>query len=204
MATPRGSEHRDLEQRVRDLERHVRELTGAALRRRQLGVDQGDFVVSGGGDVVVQDGGRVRVQDEAGNTIMDVGGAEGLRRPWIPYHIPIWDWQDTTSGTYTTLLAALGYSQHPFARVFVNARSASSTNGQFRVGFLSNAFNPGSAVWQPAVTIGTGNTGTGYSLLVPSEVRYGGAAAIHVQARRTSGTGTVGVSLSYAYGAGPE
>lgn len=59
MATPRAAEHRDLEQRLRRLEQALQSLTSVALRRSQLSVTEGDFVVSGGGDVVVQDGGRL-------------------------------------------------------------------------------------------------------------------------------------------------
>lgn len=66
MATPRGAVHRDLEQRLRDMERTVRDLTSSALRRQQLSVSAGDFVVSGGGGVVVQDGGSLRVNHPNG------------------------------------------------------------------------------------------------------------------------------------------
>lgn len=54
MATPRGSEHRDLEQRFRDLEQQLAEVRDTLLRRDQLKVDEGDFVVSGGGSIVAQ------------------------------------------------------------------------------------------------------------------------------------------------------
>ncbi|MBD8869297.1 hypothetical protein [Nocardioides donggukensis] len=72
MATPRAAQHRDLEQRLRDLESKVRELTGVALRRQQLSVTSGDFVVSGGGAVVVQDGGGVRVDYASGSPAVQV------------------------------------------------------------------------------------------------------------------------------------
>jgi len=65
MATPRGAEHRDLEQKFRSIENRVRELATVAMRRTQLNVTEGDFVVSGGGSVVVQDGGGVTA-DESG------------------------------------------------------------------------------------------------------------------------------------------
>lgn len=67
MATPRGAEHRDLEQRLRKIEQALQSLTGAALRRRQLSVDSGDFVVSGGGSVIVKDTGNIKILDGAGN-----------------------------------------------------------------------------------------------------------------------------------------
>jgi hypothetical protein len=73
MATPRGAEHRDLEQRFKNLERTVRHLVSAALRREQLRVSRGDFVVSGGGDVVVQDGGSLRAEYASGRTAAEFG-----------------------------------------------------------------------------------------------------------------------------------
>lgn len=54
MATPRGAEHRDLEQRLRNIEAQLRQVTGAALRRKQLSVTEGDFVVSGGGNIIIK------------------------------------------------------------------------------------------------------------------------------------------------------
>lgn len=71
MATPRGAEHHDLEQQLRDLRAQVRQLTGAALRRPNLGVTEGDFVVQGGGDVLVLDGGRLALIGDGG-TIQQV------------------------------------------------------------------------------------------------------------------------------------
>lgn len=62
MVTPTGARHRDLEQRLRDLEDGLRTLTGATLRRRQMGVTEGDFVVSGGGSVIVKDGGGLEAR----------------------------------------------------------------------------------------------------------------------------------------------
>lgn len=62
MATPRGSIHRDVEQRLRDIEKQLRTLTGVSLYRTQLGVSAGDFIVAGGGDVLVQDGGSIETK----------------------------------------------------------------------------------------------------------------------------------------------
>jgi len=87
MATPRGSEHRDLEQRFRNLESRVRELASAALRRTQFNVTEGDFVVSGGGSAIVQDGGDL-VVDDGGD--VDVFGTGVVRV-----------WGDTSLGTMT-------------------------------------------------------------------------------------------------------
>lgn len=85
MATPRASEHRDLEQRLRTMERQLRELASRALRREKLGVTSGDFTVSGGGGVRVQDGGNVTVEETgrfeaqygSGTTGLTMGGFDG-------------------------------------------------------------------------------------------------------------------------------
>lgn len=73
MATPRGAQHFDLEQRLRDLERQVQRLTSMSLRRSQLGVTSGDFAVTGGGSVLVEDGGSVDV--DGGDVNVTGGGS---------------------------------------------------------------------------------------------------------------------------------
>lgn len=45
MATPRGAQHRDLEQRLRDMDQRVKALTNRVLRRPKLQVTSGDFSV---------------------------------------------------------------------------------------------------------------------------------------------------------------
>jgi hypothetical protein len=70
MATPSGARHRDTEQRLLDLETGVRNLTAASLRRRQLSVTEGDFVVSGGGGVVIEDGGALQVKYDSGTDFL--------------------------------------------------------------------------------------------------------------------------------------
>lgn len=66
MATPRGAKHTDLEQRIRDLEKQVKQLATVALGRQKLAVTEGDFNVSGGGAVhVMYPTGELAV--EAGN-----------------------------------------------------------------------------------------------------------------------------------------
>lgn len=59
MATPQAAVPRDLEQRIRNIESTLRQITSATLRQRQLSVTEGDFVVSGGGNVLVRDGGNI-------------------------------------------------------------------------------------------------------------------------------------------------
>jgi len=61
MATPRGAQPRDLEQRFRDLEQRCGDLAARVLGQRKLEVTTGDFAVSGGGGILVSDGGGVTV-----------------------------------------------------------------------------------------------------------------------------------------------
>lgn len=77
MATPSGARHRDSEQRFLDLEAAVRSLTAASLRRRQLSVVEGDFVVSGGGGVIINDGGVLRAFHDNGEDSLYVGPVGG-------------------------------------------------------------------------------------------------------------------------------
>lgn len=75
MATPRAAEHRDLEQRFRDIENQLRALSARLLGQRKLEVSEGDFVVSGGGGVKVQDGGTIQAKWENGNPAAYFGKA---------------------------------------------------------------------------------------------------------------------------------
>lgn len=74
MATPEAAKHRDLEQRFRNLERAVRDLTSRTLYRPALGVSQGDFIVEGGGSVLVRDGGDIAAEGGGSVVIRDGGG----------------------------------------------------------------------------------------------------------------------------------
>lgn len=71
MATPRGAQHRDVEQRIRDLEQRCASLANQVLRQRRLEVTQGDFVVSGGGGIHIGDGGSFSTEYP--------NGQEGIR-----------------------------------------------------------------------------------------------------------------------------
>lgn len=85
MATPTGALRQTLEQEIVNLNRQVRDLTAATLRRRQLGVTEGDFVVSGGGSVIVQDGGGVTVNDGGSLRTEYTNGQEAVRiGPIVP------------------------------------------------------------------------------------------------------------------------
>lgn len=84
MATPASAKHHDLVQDVRDLKAQVSALVGASLRRQQLSVTEGDFVVSGGGSVVVKDRGYVSVMFPESVSGDDDSVAAGLGDLYTP------------------------------------------------------------------------------------------------------------------------
>lgn len=69
MATPRGAEHRDVEQRLRNLENELSRLRTSVLGQRKLEVSEGDFAVSGGGSIVVQAPGDLIIRDAGGTQL---------------------------------------------------------------------------------------------------------------------------------------
>lgn len=73
MATPRGAQPRDLEQRFRDLEQRCGDLAARVLGQRKLEVTTGDFVVSGGGGIVVRNGGGIISEYPNGQTGLQFG-----------------------------------------------------------------------------------------------------------------------------------
>lgn len=74
MATPRASEHRDLEQRFRNLESRLRELSARVLQRPKFEVSAGDLTIRGG-DLVVN-GGDFLLLDTDGSTVFRLGPQE--------------------------------------------------------------------------------------------------------------------------------
>lgn len=59
MTTPAASIPHDLEQVIKDLQSALGDVTAASLRRKQLSVTEGDFVVTGGGGVYIREGGKL-------------------------------------------------------------------------------------------------------------------------------------------------
>lgn len=71
MGTPRAAEHRDLEQRFRNLEDQLRKVFGVIARRPQFEVSAGDLTIRGGNLVV--DGGDFLLLDTDGSTVFRLG-----------------------------------------------------------------------------------------------------------------------------------
>jgi hypothetical protein len=59
MATPRAAEHRDLEQRLRNIESTLRTLAGQVARRPQFTIESGDLTIDGGDVLMLDDDGSV-------------------------------------------------------------------------------------------------------------------------------------------------
>jgi hypothetical protein len=207
MATPRGAEHRDLEQRFRDIERKVDALTASVLKQRQLQVSAGDFGVSGGGSVVVQDGGSVQVLG-GGSVEVSGGGAvtvDGTPLAAVTADVVQWDDNSLNVATsWTTYGAAnltvpTGYTR-AMVSCFVSAGETFNTGSG---GIISVAAKINSV------------TGAGISNQVPSNAACSAGAFLTVDltglsagasipcrclATRTggvaSGTGNIHISAS--------
>lgn len=74
MGTPRAAEHRDLEQRFRNLESQVRKLLTVVGQRPQFEVTDGDLTIRGGALVV--DGGDFLLLDTDSSTVFRLGDQE--------------------------------------------------------------------------------------------------------------------------------
>src|SRR5437868_3215629 len=71
MATPRAAQHRDLEQRLRNIEAGLRQAITRSLRRPKFEVSDGDLMINGG-DLIV-DGGDFLLLDTDGSTVFRLG-----------------------------------------------------------------------------------------------------------------------------------
>jgi hypothetical protein len=180
--------------RLADLERQVRELQ--AGRRLEPVTGAGGLAVEGGQLVVVA------VYDAAGNVVVsaDAVTGQGLATPWLPVPftshstttLPV---DTTTSGTFIGLLSGRYLKQHArlWAQILCRA-SDGSTSGEVRIVKVSDSTQIGS----------TGTISLGYYGLVtigPGDVPGGHLEEmeLEVQARRTAGTGTIGVRMFGAY-----
>lgn len=92
MATPGPARHRDLEQRLRNIEAAVQQVRGVIARRPKFEVSDGDLTVDGGDVLMLDTDGSVlfrlgtQEQGDRGITIWrdDASLALGLRKPFDP------------------------------------------------------------------------------------------------------------------------
>ncbi|MEU0940482.1 hypothetical protein [Embleya sp. NPDC005971] len=136
--------------------------------------------------------GRIVVADDI------VGG--GLARPWIPAagwyditgtEVPV---STTTSGSFTAVVEQQLYQQHPKVRVVMRVRcSDGTTGGEVRV--MSGATQVGATQ-----TIAVG-TYAQYEIAGTAPIVPGGWGILQIQARRTAGSGSIGVRGLTTWGA---
>lgn len=206
MATPNGARHRDLEQRLRDLEHQVRQLTGATLSRRQVAVDADTLAVTSTGHLAVSDGGRITGTDSANTVVLDAGGptSVGLSRPYLPWVAQPIGYSTTTSATWEPLLEAHGLPQHPNLRVVLDAYTDMGVSGRFRVGFTPDpvAGTPTTFYGDTFLPAGTNPTpSTVYTVDIPTTPDYTAHGRLTVEVRRESGAvGDVGVRVVHVTG----
>lgn len=139
--------------------------------------------------------------DRSGNIIAgdDTTSGQGLARPWLP--VPFYDYpaeptQTTTSTSFTTLQRAAAYpKQLPQITVGVVVETSAGTTGEVRLFDTTHGAVVGSVLSIPA------NTFAGYNIgPAPIGGNHMDGLDLDIQARRTGGTGTVGVRVVTAYG----
>ncbi|MER7280425.1 hypothetical protein ABT369_38910 [Dactylosporangium sp. NPDC000244] len=192
-----------LTDRVRKLESDLRELR-AARRLESASIDSGAVIVRDtGGGILAQlgdlgNGHRGAVlYDRSANFVVsdDEAAHRGLARPYIPLHAGALSVPDstTTSATFADVVAGSAILQHAglYAHLLVRA-SDGTTGGEVRL--VVNGVQVGATL-----TVGLGAFAE--ATIGPAAVSsalgptYSSILRIAVQARRTAGTGTVGVRL---------
>lgn len=137
--------------------------------------------------------------DSSGNPLMgdDIVSGQGLARPYLPYAaVPTRDIvtppESTTSATFTALWTLLGRKQHPRLHCWLYATADAGTVGEFRI------VDPqtGEAIAGPVTT----GSAPYLDLIGELPGAHMSSLKLDVEARRTSGTGTVRVQVLYAYG----
>jgi hypothetical protein len=136
----------------------------------------------------------VAMYDRAGNNIFsdDTTSGVGLAKPYLP--VPFYDYpavptQTTTSATFTTLQRAAAHvKQHPRIQVGLLILTSADTTGEVRLWDSTNNVRIGSTLTIAANTFGANNIGPDYLLGAHMDT-----LDLDIQARRTGGTGTIGV-----------
>jgi hypothetical protein len=139
--------------------------------------------------------------DRAGNRTVsdDATSGQGLARPYLPvvfYDYPAYPTQTTTSTTFETLQrASAAVKQHPRIQVGVLVRSDPGTTGQVRLWDATHGVQVGSTI-----SIGEDDY-QGYNIgPVALTGDHMEGVDLDVQARVTSGPGSIGVRVTTAYG----
>lgn len=139
--------------------------------------------------------------DRVGNVVLadDTTSGQGIARPWLS--LGQWDdgsypTQTTTSATFATLAQLGGYRQQPRLNVQCLARASDATTaGEVRLLFGASTVLDTKPI--PAGAFQYINFAT---VSLPAG-NFGDPITLSIQARRTAGTGTIGVRGTLAVGA---
>jgi hypothetical protein len=138
--------------------------------------------------------------DDAGNVVVSSDGVSGwgLGRPFlpVPFVVPrdvvgTSGWPETTSDTFIDMFYARHQVQHLYVTVMLDVFCGTGTTAELQV--LDGTDPVGSVA---AVDPGT----TALTMTGPLTTMYAGVTVLHVQARRTEGTGSVAVQVGGAWG----
>lgn len=152
------------------------------------------------GTGVGSDYGFVGIYDVSGNYIVtdDAASGRGLARPYIPIQmgevaVPS---QTTTSSSFTELYRGANVLQHPALYVYLLVRASdSSTTGEVRLAIDGAPVGPVLPVTAGSYAF----AGLG-PVAVPGHGVHEQLHQVAIQARRTGGSGTIGVRVLSAIG----
>lgn len=169
---------------------------GEGVRGFVLGRSGGHEGIAAYGSGSGTGAGFVGMYDLAGNYVVtdDTFSGRGLGRPYIPLQVgeisvPT---ATTTSGSFTDVASGFNPIQHPvlYADLLVRSDDASTT-GQVRIAIDNTAVGP-------TINVSGGEyafRSIGPFKVTVSETNYGELHTVSVQARRTAGSGSIGVRV---------
>ncbi|WP_018686542.1 hypothetical protein [Actinokineospora enzanensis] len=140
----------------------------------------------------------VAIWDYSGNIIVgdDVDSGAGLARPYIPHNVArarYTDWAATTSGDWEALETATFNRQHPCLDAHVRCTSDNpDTRGEVRIR------DEASGVVLASAPVGYVIDYRFWRQAMPGV--FGEHHNVHLEARRTSGTGAIRATYAYAAG----
>ncbi len=144
-------------------------------------------------------GGYTSMWDEANNIIVsnDTASGQGLATPYIPltgmpYASILTPPQSTTSGTFGGLHRVHGQKQHPWIRVLLITQADAATTGEVQLAVGGVAIS--------GITVVPASDNSYRILDAPVTGGHMDYLYVDVEARRTSGAGSIRVGLAFAEG----
>ncbi|KXK63346.1 hypothetical protein AWW66_03265 [Micromonospora rosaria] len=168
---------------------------GDGIRGTWIGRANGEPAIGAYGTGVGDDVGFAGLYDRSGQYVVtdDASSGRGLARPYIPIQVgevtpPT---ATTTSSTFESLAEGMASLQHPCLVVYGLALAGAGTAGEVRV-WLDHPGPVGPVTTIPTAAYTFFTIGP---FALPSSGEYGTLRNIQIQARRTAGTGTLGVRV---------